>query len=184
MRTQPIAFDWMQVEIVDADGEAERRMAMVPLPRYANVCKRQFGEGGEHVLEPVSERSMASHNQYFAAINDHFNNLPEKIAARWPTATHFRRWLLIECGYFDEKEFDMPDDTNAQRLGLFIRTEDEYARIAIRASKVIVRRAVSQSISAMKKEPFEQSKKDTLDLAALLTGTPRAVAMREAGRSA
>jgi hypothetical protein len=184
MRPQPVAFDWKELDVCVEGGEVVRTWAMVPLRKYHNVCRRQFGDGGEHVLEPVSERSMASHNQYFAAMHDHYLNLPETVSARWPTETHFRRWLLIECGFFDEKEFDMDDSPNARRLGTFIRTEDEYARILIRGTKVIVRRAQSQSIAAMKKVRFEESKKATLDLAEAFTSVPRGQAMREAGRHA
>ena len=184
MKPQPVAFDWKQVEVISADGEAERVMAMVPLNRYANVCKRQFGDGGEHVLEPTSERSMASHSQFFAAINDHFKNLPERVQARWPSATHFRRWLLIEAGHFDEKEFECDSQLNARRLAGFIRTEDEYARIHVRGTVVIVRRAKSQAIPAMKAEEFKITKRDVLDLAEQLTGVSRGQAMKNAGRSA
>jgi hypothetical protein len=184
-RTQPIAYVWREVDLIEADGEVTRTWAMVPSLRYRNVAQRQFGAGGEHVLEPVSERSMASHNAYFAALNDYFDNIPERMEARWPTAEHFRKWLLIEAGWFDEKEFEMESEKHAKALATFVRTEDVYARIAVRRGKtVIVRRAKSQSLKAMGKLDFEASKKAVLDLAEQLVGVPRGVAMKNAGRAA
>lgn len=184
-RPQPIAFVWREVDVIEADGEVTRTGAMVPALRYRNVAQRQFGAGGEHVLEEVSERSMASHSQYFAALRDYFDNIPESMAARWPTADHFRRWLLIEAGWFDEKEFEMESDKHAKALAAFIRTEDVYARIAVcRGKTVIVRRAKSQSLKAMGKQDFQASKKAVLELAESLVGIPRTVAMKNAGRAA
>ena len=183
MRMQPVIFYWKEVDVIDGDGIATRRMAMVPHLRYGNVVKRQFADGEEYVLAPVEERSMASHRQFFAAINDAFHNLPEKVAARFPSAQHLRRWALIECGHFDEKEFDCDSEKNAKRLATFIRTEDEYARISLHGLKVIVRRAKSQALPAMKKADFEVSKRDVLDLLEAMTSLPSGTLMREAGKN-
>ena len=210
MRMQPVVFVWQEVEVVDGDGVAIRRMAMVPHPRYGNVVKRQFHDGEKYALAPVEERSMASHNQYFAALNDGFNNLPERVAfemgkdgkfkfdeqghriPRWPTAEHVRKWLLIESGWYEEKDFDFDSQSQAKRLGAFIRVEDVYARIGTRQVedaqgrpiwKVIIRRARSQSLTAMGKEDFQASKKAVLDLVEAMIGVKPGSLMKEAGRN-
>ena len=59
-QAQPIAYNWREVDIVDADGVATRMSAMVPIPRYRNVAKRQFVANAEYVLDEAHERSMAS----------------------------------------------------------------------------------------------------------------------------
>ncbi len=183
MKPQPIAFVWAEVALPDGAGELV--LAMVPLPRYANVAKRQFGEAGsEHVLEAISERSMASHSQFFAAVNDAFNNLPENVSARWPTAQHFRKWCLIECGYFEEKEIVCLSEQRAAETALFVRDLDEYARIHVHGHTVLVRRAKSQSRGKMQKDEFEASKKAVLDLAEQFVGVSRSQMMKHAGRSA
>ena len=185
MKVQPIVYLWRVVEVVDEQGIVTRVRAMVPVPKYANVAKRQFGEeDGLHTLEQIGERSMASHNQFFAAINDHYDNLPERMAARWPSSEHFRKWLLVETGWCDEKEFDMESEVHAKRLGTFIRTEDDFARIRVVGRKVIVRKPKSQALAAMGKTDFEASKRAVLDLAEHLTGISRGEAMKHAGRSA
>jgi hypothetical protein len=185
VRIQPIVFVWREVDLIDGDGVAVRVKAMVPLVRYGNVAARQFTDGEQYPLAPIEERSMASHSQFFAAMNEYFKNLPEKIATRWPTVNHFRRWCLIETNWFDEKEFELTSEKHARALATFIRTEDEYARIAFRGgTKVIVRRAKSQSLAAMGKADFEKSKKDVLDLAESLVGAPVRTVMKNAGKVA
>ncbi len=130
-RVYPVTFIWRELAVVDEQGEISHVKAMVPLPRFGNMCGRQYHYGEEYPLVPLEARSRASHNQYFAALHDGFMNLPEKIAARWPSEEHLRKWLLVETGWFEEKEFDFDTEAQAKRLGTFIRTEDEYARIAV-----------------------------------------------------
>jgi hypothetical protein len=178
MRVVPVIFVWREVDVWDDDGVSSRVWAMVPLARYAKLADRQYAKGEEHALEPVTYRDMSRHNHYFAALNEAFKNLPETVAARWPTAEHFRKWVLIETGWFEEKEFDFEGagaNKRAKMLGTFIRAESEFARISITEVspgkfKVIVRRAKSQAIPAMKPEEFYQSKKDVLDYVSGMIG--------------
>jgi hypothetical protein len=184
-RSQAIAYVWREVEIVDPQtGETTKVGAMVPSIRYRKIAERLFGAGGEHVLEEVAERSRASHSHYFASLNDLFENVPERMEARWPTAEHFRKWLLIETGWFNEKEFDLQSEKHAKALGTFIRTNDAFARISIHGTKVIVRTAKSQSLKNMGAEDFRRSKADVLDLASQLVGVTPSVASKNAGRAA
>lgn len=185
MRIHPVTFVWRQVDVVDADGVALRTLAMVPLQRYAVVAKRQYGEdGSEHTLTPLEERSMASHNQYFAAVGEGFKNLPEEIAPRFPSVEHLRGWLLCETGWCDEDEFTVDDEHSRKSLIKWIRDESPYAQIHQRGSKVLVRRPKSQSMAAMKKQAFQDSKRDVLDLLESMVRVPKGTLMREAGRSA
>lgn len=189
MRIVPVTFVWRDAEVIDDDGVATRRKVMAPLARFDNICGRQFHDGEEYPLVPLEARSRASHGHYFACIHDGFQNLPENIAARWPSEEHMRKWLLIETGWFEEKDFDCPDELFAKRLATFVRTENEYARISIhrvdgKRCKVIIRTAKSQSAAAMGKQAFEASKKDVLDLLEHMTAVPRGTLMREAGKSA
>lgn len=191
MRHQAVVFDWKEVDVADTDGVVHSIMAMVPQRKYSNICKRQFGESGEYPLAAIEERSRASHSQFFASLHDGYINLPEKIAVRWPSAEHMRKWLLVETGWFDEKEFECPDEDFAKKLGTFVRTEDEFARISVHRPrgnhdswKVIIRRAKSQSAAAMGKQEFEASKKDVLDLLEHFLTVPRGTLIKEAGRNA
>jgi hypothetical protein len=183
-RIYAVTFTWVDVDVVDSDGVATRRKAMVPLPRYDNIAKRQWHAGEEYTLVPLEARSRPSHNYYFAALDDAFENLPERIAARWPTAEHMRKWCLVETGWFDESEINCASPQHAIQAATLIRSFDEYARISLHGSKVIIRRAKSQSAAAMTKEPFEASKRDVLDLVASFIGTTTSELRKHAGRSA
>lgn len=189
VRIVPIVYQWREVEVINPDdGTVDRVLAHVPVPRYRKAAAAQFASGEEYPLIKLQPRDMRSHNHYFAAVGNAFDNLPEKIAARFPSAEHLRKWALIETNWFDEKEFDCPDEKFARRLGTFIRTEDEYARISFHASgrtwKVIVRRAKSQAVLELGAEDFKQSKKDVLDLLEAMTSVPKGSLMKHAGRSA
>ena len=185
MRMYPVTFCWQKVDLVDGeDGAAVRAWAMVPQQRYHNVCQRQFAAGEAYPLQVVEERSMASRKQYFAAVNEGFKNLPESIAARFPSAEHLRKWLLIETGWHEEKEFECASAKHAKALCTFIRTEDDYVRISNpknRPPLVIIRKARSQALASMGKALFEQSKKDVLDLLESMVNVPKGTLMREAG---
>lgn len=176
MRMQAVIFIWTEVEVVDSDGVASRRKAMVPLPRYDNVCGRQFHDDEQYPLVVLEARSRASHNAYFAEIGRAFKNLPEKIAARWPSVEHFRKWCLVEQGWFDEVETEWDSRRDAMRHASYIRVHvDEYARISVHSTGggkflVIARHAKSQSAAAMRKDVFEESKKDVLDLVSSFIG--------------
>jgi hypothetical protein len=180
MRQQPVVFMW--------DGDH-----MVPQARYKRVCDRQFVVGEEYVLERVESRSMASHNQFFAAVNDAFDNLPEKLAASFPSAEHLRKWALIQTRHFEQREIEYDTQHDAETSARYARTEDIYARIKVERMPsgsghgrwlLVIRKARSQSLGAMKKAEFEQSKRDVLDLLETMTEVPKGSLMKNAGRAA
>lgn len=187
MSVHPVVFIWRDVDVTDEHGEVRRVKAMVPLPRYGNVASRQFAEGEEYPLVVLEERSRASHGAYFAQVNEYFDQLPEKIAARWPTADHLRYWVLIETGWYEETDFPCPDELFLKRLITHIRKNTPYARMSTipmekGGTRLIIRTAKSQSMAEMKKQAFEDSKKSVLDYLEHLTGIPVSTLKREAGR--
>jgi hypothetical protein len=191
MKILPVGFKYQEVEIVDDDaGELRRVMAMVPLERFGNVCKRQFLAGDVYTMVPHEARSKRSHNFFMACVGEAYDNLPENVAARFPSATHLRYWALIETGWCTEKEFEFDNKRYAQSLATFIRTEDDYVRISIhqvgpKKWKVLLRRAKSQSHIAMPdKKEFEQSKRDVLSLLEEMTKVPRGTFKKETNRHA
>ncbi len=193
MKIRPVVFTWMLVEIVNPDdGTVARRHAMVPLLRYDNVCKGQYHEGEEYPLLPIEVRSRASHSQFFAAIRDAYDNLPEKFCAehRWTCADDMRKDLLIESGFGEQKTFECRGKKHAIMLATFIRDETGFCKISFlldekgEPSIVRVRRALSQDLASMDKHTFEESKKKVLELLEGIIGLARGDLMRNAGRSA
>ena len=178
-RPRPVLCFW--------DGEVFR-----PNPSFAKYCDREYVVGEIYPMLPVEERSQASHNHYFAALAEGFNNLSEENANRFPSVEHLRHWALVQCGFATETNFVLANSKEARKLAADIRKRDPYAvivmskddRLADRSSSVVkVFDAESQSVAAMKRERFEQSKRDVLDLVAAMARTTPAQLYKEGRRN-
>lgn len=167
-RIKPVLCVW--------DGEAFR-----PVPRFKSLCDRQFTVGEEYALAPDEERNMASHNAFMASVEEGWANLPEDVQRRFPTATHLRRWALIQCGFCTQKDYACESPADARQLAAAIRSRDEYCVIKVGRDVVQVFDALSQSKPAMKAEIFEQSKREVLDLIATMAKTT-ATQLKKEGR--
>lgn len=156
--------------------------ALVPLRRFHNVLAAEFGAGEIVTLERREERSSASHNHYFACVESAWSNLPEDMAERWPTPEHLRRWALIKAGIRDERTFVCSSRAEALRLAAFMRPMDEYALITVRDAVVTVYVAKSQSMKAMDRKAFTDSKNEVLGVLATLIGVdPSTLSPKGAG---
>ena len=182
MSLLPVVFCWHQIAVVDDDGVISKRWVMDPLRRYDNLARRQYDDGAEYPLIVELSRDMRSHRHFFAQINDGYDSLPEGIAPRFNSPEHMRKWLLVETGWFDEKEFECESEANAQKMARFCRDTDRYARVFLLGKKVIVRRAKSQDLSSMGREDFEASKKAVLEALDGLLGMKPGTMRREAGK--
>lgn len=154
----------------------------VPEPSFKHYCAQQYAVGEVYPMLPVEERSQASHNHYFAAVAEGFGNLSEENAKRFPTPEHLRHWALVQTGYCTETNYVMANNKEARKLAADVRRMSEFAVISIRDNVVVVWEAESQSKAAMKKELFEKSKNDVLDLVASMSRTTRAQLMKEGKR--
>lgn len=158
--------------------------AMTPLPRFAKLADKQFVVGQDYRLDEVQERSQASHNQFFAAIADAFDSLPEELAARFATPEHLRKYALIQSGYADERPIVASSKAEALRIAAFIKPMDEYAVVTVKGAVVRVYTAQSQSMKAMGKADFQASKNACLEVVAALIGVKPDELVRQAGRAA
>jgi hypothetical protein len=175
-RPQPIVFEWKPMSFPDT---GEISMAMVPITRYQQTAAQQFDSALVHVLEQSNERNKASHDQYFAAINDHFVNLPEKYDGLFNNVTHFRKYLLVLAGICKTMIFPI-----SEIKGRNIRVSDDYSEITVEGDCVIVKTALSQDRRSMNRQEFEDSKRKVLELAESITGISPSVALKNAGQSA
>jgi hypothetical protein len=165
----PLAFYW--------NGQA-----MVPL--HPRLAAKHFGAGEVVKLEVREDRSAKSHRYYFAALNEAHANLPEDKAERWPTMQHLRKYALIHCGYRDERSIVCASKAEALRLAGFIKPMDGFAVVTVREAVVTVYTAKSQSVRAMGKKEFEESKRRVLDFVARLIGTDSATLQRHTSEAA
>jgi hypothetical protein len=135
VKINPLAYEWRSVDVIDPEtGVVDSTFGHVPVKRCRPAAQRQFAINEEYALIPFQARSRKSHSYFFAALHAAFQNIPEKMAPRWPSEEHFRKWLLIETGFYTEKEFTFEGrgaEREARMLGAFFRAEDEYARVWI-----------------------------------------------------
>jgi len=165
----PASFQWK-------DG------IMVPLnPRLAH---RQYVEGETYRLEPREDRSQASHNFYFASIQEVWENLPEHFAERFGTPDHLRRWALIKAGYCDTRSIVCASKAEAQRVAGFIRPLDDFAVVVASECVVTIYTAKSQSIRAQGKKDFQRSKDRVLDIVSAMIGVGADDLKKNVGRAA
>lgn len=165
----PLSFAW--------DGES-----MIPLqPRLAD---RYYVVGETYRLEPREDRSKASHDHYFASIQEAHHNLPEHMAEQHPTAEHLRKFALIKAGYCDTRSVVCASKAEAQRVASFIRPLDDFAVVVASECVVTVFTAKSQSMRAMGKATFQQSKDKVLDIVSAMIGVGADDLKKNVGKAA
>lgn len=150
---------------------------------WTRQADKHFVVGQVYPLEVREERSLISHNHYFASVAEAWKNLPEDQAERWPTAEHLRKFALIKAGYHDERSIVCASKAEAQRLAAFVKPMDDFAVVIAREAVVIVWTAKSQSVRAMGRVDFQRSKDAVLDIIAGLIGTS-ADTLKNAGQAA
>lgn len=169
--TAPIPFRW--------EGDC-----FVPMPGHAKRCDQAFVVGQVYRLVEHEDRSQASHNHYFAAVNDAWQNLPEHLAERFPTAEHLRKFALIKAGFADSRQLVASSKAEAVRLAAFIRPADEYAIVTVSDAVVTVWTARTQNQRAMNRADFQASKDGVLRVLAELIGTTPTTLSANAGQAA
>lgn len=169
MTSAPLTFTW--------DGESM-------VPRHARLADKQFVVGQSYLLEEHQERSTRSHAHYFACIAEAHSNLPEDLAERFPTSEHLRKYVLIQCGYRDERSIVCLSKAEAQRVAGFMRPMDCYAVVTVSEAVVRVYTAQSQSVKAMGAKQFQESKTRVLDFLSDKIGVSTQSLEQNAGRAA
>lgn len=152
---EPVRFVW--------EGDVMR-------PRAPRLADRLFVIGQEYLLAEVQDRSLNTHNHYFAALAECWKSLPEDQAERFASVEHLRKWALIKAGYRDERTVVCGSKAEAARVAAFIKPMDEYAVVSVSGAAVVVLTAKSQSVRAMGKQDFQASKEAVLNVLSELLG--------------
>ncbi len=160
-RTYPIDF------VFDGD-------AMVPTERFKRVAQRQYVVGHTYRMGVQERQSSKSRAHYFASIHEAFMNLPEEIAAQYPTAEHLRKRALIKAGYRHERVIACESKAQAERIVAIAKTMDEFAVVMPSGSSVVIFTPKSQSPRSMDHAEFQKSKDDVLHLISELIGVKKA----------
>jgi hypothetical protein len=149
MSTHPIVYIW--------DGEA-----MVPHRRFSRLAESSFTAGQAYRMIVQSERSYASHRQYFAAVHQAWLNLPEHMQLAFPVEDHLRQYALIKAGFCTVRKV----------VAKGVRySVDGYAIIVIENGVTTVYAAKSQSYRAMGRKEFQESKQKVIEILADMVNT-------------
>ena len=143
-----------------------------------------YEPGNTYPLVPYQGRSQKSHNHEFAVIDEAWKHLPGVYLARFPTPTHFRKFLLITCGYHHLKEIPCGSDEVAAQVAAHLKVKDEYAIIQVQGGVVREFTAESQSKKAMGAKRFQESKTAIFEEAALMIGVDLAELAKNVGKAA
>ena len=168
----PIRFRWTgdSFEPIGARGKAE--------------CDAMFAIGAVYALEEHQERSSASHAHFFACVAEGWKNLPDDLLEEYPNPEMLRKKMLIKAGFRDERTIVCNSAAMAEKVGAFVASMDRYAIVTVKSAVVRVFTPQSQSMRAMGKKEFNESKSVVLGYISDLIGvTPDALA-KEAGRAA
>jgi hypothetical protein len=144
---------------------------MTPV-RFEAVAKA-YVAGQRYTLEEVNERSWISHRHEFAWLREAWQNLPEALVEKFPSAEHLRKSALVATGWYREAIIDAGNAKAALRVAAYARGRDEFAHVITRGPTVTVRWARSQrmhGLDRMDKDEFQKSKDDILGWIANLIG--------------
>ena len=158
-------------------------LALVPLGRFDNAFKAAFEAGEFYRMAEIEDRSMRSHNHFFAAVHNAWLNLPEHCAHKYPTSEHLRKWALIETGWHDNEAIVLKTHDDALILASYAR-RDEFAVAIVDDRVVSIYRAKSQNKKSMGGKNFQRSKQDVLEFLDDLIGVKRGTVAAEAGQAA
>lgn len=139
-------------------------------PYHARRLDHDYGAGEIVTVQEVQERSLKSHAHYFAQLTEDWESLPEHLTDNFPSVEHLRKYALIKAGYRTETHMSFQTNAEAVAGAAFVGKLDGFAICEVRGKVVTVWQAESQSMRAMKKERFQQSKDDVLRVTSQLLG--------------
>lgn len=125
------------------------------------ILKSAYDEVCEKLAE--KQRSKESHNRYFAAINDMFQNLPARHAdaSYAKSQDHFRKHGLMMGGFCDVATVDVETHSAALAIAPVVSENAKkahgHALTIVRGSLVVCTTPHSQSFKAMGKDKFHES---------------------------
>lgn len=171
---QPLMFRWTGEELVPVNS------------RWQSLADRHLVVGEEYYLAEHNDRSLNSHRHYFASLAEAWRNLPEHFSGLpfAESAEHLRAYALIRTGYCDAHTIVCSSKAEASRMAAFIRPIDGFSIVDVKEATVTRYVAKSQSMKAMDKQEFQQSKVAVLDFLDDLIGVERGTTHRNAGSAA
>lgn len=120
--------------------------------------------------QEIKERSGKSHKFYFATVYDYWLNLPEAIAVEFPNSESLRHYALIKTGWCSIDKMICANNREAVNSSALLTKAIPYCICEIVGNVLTLYRARSQACRAMKKDEFQKSSRDVLDLLEHMVG--------------
>lgn len=160
-----------------------RRDGDALIPFGVGMQKRfdeDFTDGEIYRMVELEERSRATHNHYFAMLEEMFSSLPPHVREEedWAESEDaMRKHALIKTGFYNSTDYACETKAEAERWATRIKVQDDYAIVLVEGKTVRVFTAKSQSYRGMPtKGEFQRSKEAVLgylaDLLKLPTDAP------------
>lgn len=172
MTLRPVLFRWQQLDVHADGGEVRRIDAMVPHPRFHNLCGRQFDRNEDYALGPVEGVPSRSRGGFFAAIHEAWNNLPAE-DERYPSSEHLRKVALVKAGWATHAQYVLDTAKDAKSMAVGLRKSDGYSIITVSGCSINVWTAKSIAAGAISGEEWRVVKTKALDWVATLARTTR-----------
>ena len=127
--------------------------------------------GEVHGWQMAEHRSKASHDHFFACVNEAWKNLSEDMADDFPSPESLRKWSLIKAGFCSETRIVCANNSEAMTLATKAKSLDKYSIVAIDGKTVTIWTADSQRRDAMSRQAFQEAKERALHIISNLIGT-------------
>lgn len=119
----------------------------------------------------IEMRSAKSHRHFFAAVHQAWLNLPEHLVDEFPSSEHLRKYALIKSGFCTMTKLACKTNADAINVCTLMSKMDTYAICEVAGGVVTVRQAYSQSIPAMGRKLFQESKEEVFRVLSDLVGS-------------
>jgi hypothetical protein len=146
---------------------------------YPDKCAN-MAAGDIAAWQTVEVRSGKSHRHYFAAVHQAWLNLPEHLVDEFPSSEHLRKYALIKSGFCTMTKLACKTNADAINVCSLMSKMDTYAICEVTGGVVTVRQAYSQSIPAMGRKLFQESKEEVFRVLSEMIGAPVTEDMAEA----
>ena len=130
--------------------------------------------GEVHGWQMAEHRSKASHDHFFACVNEAWKSLPEEMADDFPNPECLRKWALIKAGFCSETRIVCANNSEAMTLATKAKAMDKFSVVAIDGKAVTIWTADSQRRDAMGRQAFQEAKERALHIISELIGTDAA----------
>lgn len=148
-------------------GEGEFRAASA---YHARALDKALVIGEVLTWGQIEERSQKSHAHYFAAVHEAWLNLPEAVSVEFPSDEHLRKYCLIKAGFCTVTKIACMTNREAVKLISSVSEMDGFAVCEVAGNIATVYRAHSQSMKAMGKKTFQESKTAVLEILSAMVG--------------